>query len=870
MKSDHERPPRLAKWILRFMKGYLKDYSIIEDLAAVYQDTLQKYGYFRAVSWYWFQVLGAIPKYLIFLLTWRMVMFRNSLKIAFRSIKRHKVYSLINIIGLAIGVTVCILIFLFIEYELGFDSHFGDKENIYRAVAHIDSAEGREYSGCTPFPTATALRSDFPELEHCTQVYRDYDAKITVGEDHYEGEITLFVEFPFFELFDIDWIQGTVSQTWDDPFAVILTERLADKYFGHTNVMGKVLRLNDEHNLQIAGIVANPPRRTSLPYDMLISWKTLEAYWNGERLNQWDLFDGASHTFIKLPGTVDTQRLEARFESFEQKYMEPDYAERWSMRLQPLSDIHFNPRYGSYNYVINRKVLFAFSAIGFLILIIACINFINLTTAQTMKRNREIGMRKVLGANRVQLIQQLLGETVLFTFISMLIAILLAQTVLPYLERFLGNNTDLRIFSGIGIFVFLGIVYLLVSGLSGLYPAFTLTRSQPGEALKDRMTHRGKRSFAFRNSLVLIQFLISQVLIIGTLVIAGQMKFMSSRDLGFRSEEILVVRIPEYEESRCEALRSQWMQNPRIREVCFAWTSPISQSDFQTRLEYQASDSAVEFPVYIKMSDKRYLDIYEIPILAGRFFARNANDESDVEWVVSMSVVQKMGLSNPQAVIGRHIIVNDLKGPIIGVIGDFHGMSLHREIQPIVFFNFWPQNFRQAQILLNMSDVQSSIDHIREIWTRFHPDDTFRYWFLDDFIRSQYQTESKLMIMIQSASFLSILIGCLGLLGLVSFMVLQRTKEIGIRRILGATIRSVYFMISQEFFKWVLVANVAAWPIAYYLSHLWLQGFAYRINLGAGYFIIGGFISLSVAALVMSYQVLRAAAANPVDSLRYE
>ena len=870
MKSGKTRPPRLAKWLLRFMKGYLNNYSIIDDLDEVYQDNLKKSGYFRAATWYWYQALGAIPKYLTFLLKWRVVMFRNYLKIALRNIKRHKVYSFINIIGLAIGITVCILIFLFIEYELGFDKHVAEKENIYRVVAHINGAEGEEYSGCTPFPTASALRSDFPEMEQSTQVYRDYDAKITVGEDQYEGDIPLFVEFQFFGLFDIEWTQETASQTWDDPFTVILTERLATKYFGDTKVIGKVLQLNDEYDLRVAGVVANPPRRTSLPYDMLISWKTLEAYWDGERLNQWDLFDGASYTFIKLPGLVNIQSLEKRFEPFEQKYMEPDYAKRWSMRLQPLSDIHFNPHYGSYNYVISRKVLFAFAAIGLLILIIACINFINLTTAQAMKRNREIGMRKVLGAHRVQLIQQLLGETGLYTLLSMLIAIVLAQNVLPYLERFLGNNTELRIFPSIGIFIFLGIVYLLVSSLSGLYPALVLTRNHPGKALKDRLTQRGSRPYAFRNSLVLIQFLISQILIVGTLIIAGQMKFISGRYLGFRSEEILLVPIPVYEESRCEALRSQWMQNPRIREVSFAWASPTSRSDFQTRLKYQTSGSAVEFPVYIKMSDKRYLDIYKIPIVAGRFFSRNVNEESAAQWVVSTSVVQRMGLSDPEEVIGRRIIVNGIEGAIIGITGDFHGMSLHNEIQPIVFFNFWPSNFREAQILLNMNDVPRGIDYIREVWTQFYPESIFRYEFFDDYLKSLYQTESKLMAMIQSASFLSILIGCLGLLGLVSFMVLQRTKEIGIRKILGATIKNVYFMISKEFFRWVVAANVAAWPITYYLAHAWLQEFAYRIPLGAGYFIIGGLISLGVAVLVMSYQVIKAAAANPVDSLRYE
>ncbi|MGD8535585.1 MAG: ABC transporter permease, partial [Candidatus Aminicenantes bacterium] len=578
-------------------------------------------------------------------------MFKSHLRIALRNIKKHKVYSFITIVGLAIGIAVCILIFLFVEYELGFDSHVAEKEYIYRVVTQINRAEGRGYAGGTPFPTAAALRSDFSQLEQSTQIYRDADVMITAGENRFTGDIVFFVESQFFEVFDTEWIQGAASQALDDPFTVILTERLANKYFSDAEAVGKVLQLNNEYDLLVAGVVANPPPRTSLPYDMLISWKTLNARWNEKRLSQWDFLDTASHTFILLSESVEPRALEKRFEQFEQRYMEPEYAKSWSFRLQPLGDIHFNPRYGSYNYVTSRIVLFAFSAIGLLILVIACINFINLTTAQAMKRNREIGMRKVLGAHRIQLIRQLLGETTLITLISILVALFLAESVRPFLNQFLGNNTELMIFSSAGVFIFLGIVFLMMSSLNGLYPAFVLTRFQPVEAFKNSLARYGKRSLAFRNSLVLTQFIISQVLIVGTLVIAGQMKFMSNKNLGFRNEEILTVPIPAYEEGRCEALRSRWMQNSEIRDVGFAWSAPTSRSDFRTPFKYEAPGNIVEFPVSIKMCDKRYLNIYKIPLVAGRFFSRNINDESDAQWVVSASVVRRMGLSGPMEAV---------------------------------------------------------------------------------------------------------------------------------------------------------------------------------------------------------------------------
>jgi putative ABC transport system permease protein len=341
-------------------------------------------------------------------------------------------------------------------------------------------------------------------------------------------------------------------------------------------------------------------------------------------------------------------------------------------------------------------------------------------------------------------------------------------------------------------------------------------------------------------------------------------------DLGFRKEGMVTVRLPEYEEASCEALRSEWLKNPRIQDISFAWSAPTGQSNAVTPLVYEVSGDIMEYPVHIKMTDKRYLDVYEIPLIAGRFFERNAGDESNKQWVVNEAVVRRMGLTDPLEAVGKGINVNDSDGEIIGVIRDFHVRSLHSEIKPTAFFNFWPGNHNEAQIRMDMVEVQHTIDYIRNVWTEYYPEHLFEHAFLDDFLKGLYESESKMLIMIQTASFLAILIGCLGLLGLVSFLVLQRTKEIGIRKVLGATVGSIYVIVSKEFIKWVVVASILAWPIAYLISSKWLQEFAYRIQLNLGYFIIGGLISLGIALLVLSYQVIRAATANPVDSLRYE
>ncbi len=860
------------KWVLSHLTDEVLCASIIEDLEYRFQqDRNIKWSFFRFIRFVFQSVITCFPL-LIDKGFGGLAMFKNYIKITFRTIKKQKVYSFINIFGLAIGVGICIVIFLFMEYELGFDSHFHHKENICRVVTHINSPEGMEYEGCTPFPTAAALRNDFSELELATPVYRVSDAMISIDTDRFKETSLLFVNPQFFKFEGTEWILGEPEKSLDDPHSVILTERLALKYFGETEVMGRTLRLDNEFDLHVTGVVTNPPRRTSLPYDMLISWNLLNDY-HGARSSlddKWNFIDGDCLTFIRLPASVDPKYLEERFDAFEKKYMEPLYAEKWSFRLQPLKDIHFNPRYGSYNYVTSRITLFSFAAIGFLILLIACFNFINLTTAQAMKRAREMGMRKVLGAARVQLIRQLLGETSLFTFLAILTAIFLAWGFLPQLNQFLGNNTELRFVPSIGILVFLCSIYFFVSFLNGLYPSFVLSRYRPADALKQKIFSRGKSTYRLRNGLVLIQFIVSQILIVGMLVIAGQMKHLSRMDLGFRKEGMVTVRLPEYEEASCEALRSEWLKNPHIKNISFAWSAPTSRSNFDTPFVYESSGNLVRWQVCVKMCDKRYLDVYEIPLIAGKFFERNAGDESHKQWVVNEEVVRRMGFPDPWEAVGKRVNVNGLDGEIIGVIRDFHVYSLRSEIKPIVFFNFWPGNHNEAQIRMDMVEVRHTMDYIQNVWAAYYPDYLFERAFLDDFLKGLYESESKMLIMIQTASFLAILIGCLGLLGLVSFMVLQRTKEIGIRKVLGATVGSIYVIVSKEFLKWVVIASITAWPVAYLLSSKWLQEFAYRIRLNVGYFIAGGLISLGIALIVLSYQVIRAATANPVDSLRYE
>lgn len=796
-------------------------------------------------------------------------MIGNYIKIAIRNLKKYKGFAFVNISGLAIGLAVCILIFLFVQYESGFDSHVHDKDKVYRVVTHETGPNGIEYGGGVPHPLAEAIRSDLPNIDLVTKVYHESNIIIGVETDRFKEDHVLYVDIQFFEFFDIDWILGDIGQAWDDPQAVVLTQTLATKYFGDQNPLGQILQMENQLELHVTGIVADPPHRTSLPFNLLVSASALEDI-KKKRLEQWDLINNANLTFVRIPDMLSAADIVAQFDALERKYMEPKYAERWSFSLQPFGDLHFDRRYGSYHYITSRNTLITFSIIGILILIIACINFINLTTAQAVKRAKEVGMRKVLGANRQQLMKQLLGETTLYVIISTVISIFLSWTILPHLNQFLGNDTQIQLSSHYGVLVFLVAALLFVITFNGLYPALVLSRFRPIDMMKEKLSTRKKSAYILRNGLVLVQFVISQILIVATLIISGQTSLINKMDLGFRKDGILAVTIPKYDETEAESLRARWMQNPNIKEVSFAWSSPTGSSNFSTSFVYEGSGETIESSIYIKMSDTRYLDVYEIPLVAGRFFNTNVGDEDNKQWVLNETAVAKMGLSDPFEAIGKRVNINDSNGEVIGVIKDFHAFSLRNEMIPTVFFNFWPANHRRAQIKISTGDLSGIVKHIQGICEEYYPGIIFEYQFFDDYLESLYLRELKMQSMMQIASFITIIIGCMGLLGLVSFMVLQRTKEIGIRKVLGASVQNVYVIISREFFKWILMANLVAWPVVYFLARDWLQSFAYRIPLTIKYFLFGGLISFVIALVIISYQVVRASMANPVDSLRYE
>lgn len=797
-------------------------------------------------------------------------MIKNYIKMAFRHIQNYKVFSFINIAGLAVGVVVVIFLFLFIDYELGFDSHVQNRDRIYRVVIQHKTPTGLDYSNATYFPLSQALRNDFPELPVVTQTNRLVDQMIEVDKHKFDVSLILFVEPDFYNLIQPQWIAEDVNRG-SDPTSVILTESMSKKLFGNMNSIGRRFTIGKKQvEVTVTGIVADPPAQTSIPYEMLISWGAMKSFYSVDLLSRWNYSNRESQTFLKLPQSKSSSDFEVWLDKFKLKYLDKEDFETVSFHLQPFSEIHFDDRYGSYSYVTSFRTLWTFGAIGLLVLIIACINFINLTTARAMKRTREIAMRKVLGADRKMVIGQLLGETGVFILIALLLGLTASILYLPQITAHLGVTMETsRIFSS-DFFIFFGGLFLFLLLINGIYPALVLSRFKPIEAMKSNIFSKGRNSISLRNGLVLIQFAVSQILIVLTLIIAAQSNYILKKDLGFVKDNIIIVECPAYDETVCESLRSRWMQNPQIQDVSFAYQPPSSESNIISTLQYSESGNNSEYTIAMKPCDSHYLDVYKIPLLAGSFYKNNIGSSSNPQWVVNEDVLKKIGFASPEEAIGKQIKINGQIAPVIGVVGDFHISSLREKLQPVVLINTWSRSNKFANIRISGADISGARKSIRDIWQKTYPGEIFKYSFLDEELQSYYAADARTFKLTQISTFLAIALGCLGLLGLVSFVLAQKDKEIAIRKVLGVSIKGLYIHIVKQFIVWVLVANLISWPVSWYLSREWLNGFSFRIELGIGVFILGSSIVLVVALLVISFQVLKAANANPINALKNE
>lgn len=804
-------------------------------------------------------------------------MLRNYLVITFRNFLRNRNYTLLNVAGLSIGVTACVIIYLLIAYELSFDKFHSRHDNIYRVVYESYSASGTDYSSTTPYPFIDAFRTDFTDIPLATSMHYEEDVLMKIGTEKQRVANVLFADSLFFEVFDFQTLSGDPGAELGEPGKVFLTKSLADKI-----MQGKehlTMKLNNVIELEVAGVIADPPPTSHINFSMIVSYPSLtKEFLNGLSMDEWGITI-AGYNYFVMPDNLSSQTVDSRLDSFVKKY-EPDQIGKRKYVVQPLHDIHFDKRYtGNPGDVSNGVTsnLVALGIVGIFILVMACINFVNLATALAIKKSKEIGIRKTLGAARSQLVYYFLGETFLIITLALLISLCATEWLLMWINTFTEKKIEFNLLGDPSLIGFLLILLIFATLLSGFYPAAVLSGYNPVTVLKNKMAAQGTSGAGIRKVLVVFQFTIAQVLIIGTMIVAHQMDYFRNKPLGFEKDAIVNISVPNNTKD-LESMRTKIEAMPGVERLSFSIGGPTSDNHFGTGsfLDSEGEDS--KFNINLKPVDRFYNEVYGLRLKAGHWFTEaEENMEKDIDnktgfvYVVNEAYVRKLGFTDPEQIIGKRITtgLNDMSAEVIGVVEDFHDRSLHDEISPMVMVNF-PFFYFDAGVKINGATFKETIAGIGKIYQEIYPDYEFQYEFLDEYLAKLYRSDDQTFTLFKVFAGVSILISCLGLYGLISFMANQKLKEVGIRKVLGASVESIVVLFGKEFVKLIVIAFVVASPITWYFMKDWLNGFAYRTPIRWTDFIIGVSITLMIALITVGYRSIRSAVANPVDALRSE
>jgi putative ABC transport system permease protein len=799
-------------------------------------------------------------------------MLKNYFQTAFRNLRQNRSYSIINITGLVVGIASCLLIFLVLKYEQSFDGFHSKKDRIYRVVREGKNPVGKEYRTGVPFPVTDGLRSDYPELEKAAAICGDGGVQVLIpgsnGETvkKFKEDGVFLAEPQFFEMFDFRMLMGNSRSGITEPNTVMLTKSTAIKYFGDwKTAVGKTIKVYDR-GMKITGILDNPPPNTDFPLNIVISYATLKKQVD---MSNWTNISDANYCFVLLPVRYSPDQFNAMLAAFVTKHIPPDHA-GYDLKLQPLKEMHYDERFGNFNgRTFSKDLIKALGLIGLFLLIVACVNFINLSTAQAVNRAKEVGIRKVLGGNRRQLLLQFLGETGLICFIAMMLAIVIAIVSLPYLNGLLETQLSFHFLQDQALALFLLAAFLTVTLLSGFYPALVLSGFDPILALKTKINAQSAKGISVRRVLVVLQFVISQALVIGTLVVVSQMNYFRNADLGFNKTAIINVRFPDdsLSRSKTEDLRNQLIREPGIEKISFSAGIPTGGGDWYTDL--QLANNHTQKPdmvVGMKIADTAYFGIYQFQLAAGRIYFPS---DTAGEFMVNETLLKSLSLGSPKDAIGKNIKVMGRTLPIVGVVRDFHVNSLRDPIGPIVMTTL-KEAYSTVNIKLQPDKTKETIAAVEALWNKTYPDFVFEYHFIDQTVADYYKQENQLSQLYTIFSGIAIFISCLGLYGLIAFMVVRKNKEIGIRKVLGASVGKIVLLLSHEFTILILLAFLIASPIAWYFMHQWLQQYSFRIELGLGFFVLTILLSLLITWLTIGYTAIRAAVANPVESLRTE
>jgi len=861
MKTQTNKPPKIGEWILKHYCSKEDSLEKLGDYAELFNRKLKELGRVKAFFWYYIQIFRLIAGVARISVFWSLEMLRNYFLTAFRGIKRNKIFSLINISGLALGLTAFILIANWMLDEFSFDRFHKNASSIYRVVEKLDFSDRVHYSPVTPGPLGPALKQKFPEIKEVVRVAWTGERIVAQGNTNFYENSILTVDPAFFTVFSFPFIQGDARSALDPPFSIVITENVAKKYFGSENPVGKNLTMDNRYDFLITGVIKNIPTNSYLQFDMAVPFEIVEKLgWN---VKSWTF--SMATTYIQIQKNTDVSFLENKIAHIVENY---DPLTNRELFFQPLTSIHLFSGYFSPTGQGRIQYIIVVFLVAFLILFMACVNFMNLSTARAEHRALEIGLRKVIGAHQKQLIRQFLAEAVFMALIALICVPILLQLVLPVFNQLTGRSFNLLSFTNLSIvFLIMGITVL--TGLfSGSYPAFFLSGYQPVKGMRRSPTGGIKGAF-FRKSLVFIQISISLALIIISSIIYKQIDFIRDKDLGYDKDHIVTIPLGiGNKENRelYERFRQQIEQIPGVLNMSASFHHPTSFGSRNEDVFFRGKNVEKSTSVYITSVDFDYLETLRIQILKGRSFSRNYGEEKG-NLIVNQMFENLLGVESSLGEVIR--IGETYEGTIIGVMKDFHQTSASEAlIRPLIVFLNPSLNYIILRI--DPNNISATLDKMESAWKDIAPHIPFKFSFLDEDFDSLFQDMRNFGTTVKYLTMVAVFIACLGLFGLTSFSAEKRTKEIGIRKVLGARMSEIIYLLSQDFIKIVILANLLSVPITWYIMEKWLNGYPYHVNLDWGVFVQSGLLILGVTVITVTFQMIKVSLANPVDSLKHE
>ncbi len=801
-------------------------------------------------------------------------MLRNYLTTAYRNLLKNKSYALINIAGLSLGLTSAFLIFALVRYHFNIDKQHSKADRIFRVTSQFKNPDGGEDFNTpgVPYPFGKSMKNDYPQIEQLTMIEEQNDPMVLVEENgkrnkyktSYFDEKGAFVDPSFFKIFDYQWVAGSPEEI-KNPNTVVLSKKYAEKFFGTTNCIGKIIKYDGRLTVKVIGVFQDYADNTDFPFQIMPSYASLKEFYGGEIRDNFNSTNSSTQCFVLLNDKFTKANWEKVMPNFTKKYIKDEPQKRKFM-MTYLLDSHFSKEIGN----VNKNLILSLLLIGLFLIGTACINFVNLATAQALKRSKEVGVRKVMGSTKAQLFWQFIFETGIITIFATIISIGLFYLAQPIIQSQLNGIFRFTFyFSPVLLLYLLGIVVFVIL-FSGAYPAVVLSGFQPVMALKGKISTQQLGGFNIRKGLVVMQFAISQMLIIGMAVVTSQLSYFRNKDLGFKKDAIVTVQLPinnDQDVVKLGTFKNLVAGQAGIEKFSYSMSgAPQTGWTSTTSIQFDNRPKEEEFGVDLKDIDDKYLDLYGIDIIAGRNILPA---DSAREYLVNETLVKKLGFKNPGDILNKTMEANGKKMPIVGVIKDFHMKSLSQKISPL-FMTSRMKNIYFANIKLRTNDIQSTLKSIGNAYDRVYPESFYEAQFVDNQLKRVYDDEVTMGKLINFFALVAILIGCLGLFGLVSFMANQKTKEIGIRKVLGASIGNILGLFGKEFGKLILIAFVLAGPFAYWMMNKWLQDYEFRTTIGWGIFAIAIASSIIIASLTVGYRSINAALANPVKSLKTE